>query len=121
MGSNTDATQSEKYATHIENKLRAESGGNLRTHYMTTKINVVQDGIAISSKYVPYERSRITSAGKSVFYKITQTTIYISINEYQDGMKGIGTVITKTEQYDYGNPKESSTRYENIELMDIEN
>ncbi|MFA8301438.1 MAG: RHS repeat-associated core domain-containing protein [Hyphomicrobiales bacterium] len=55
-------TESEKYATHVENQIRGENGLPLRTHY------------AINSDGNSYEPSRIIdSKGSSLFYQQTST------------------------------------------------
>ncbi|GHV35820.1 hypothetical protein FACS1894178_6210 [Bacteroidia bacterium] len=55
-------SNSEKYATHIENQLRAENGIPLRTHYANERI----DGVGFRG----YEPSRIIdSKSRSLFYQ----------------------------------------------------
>jgi hypothetical protein len=56
------ARESEKYATHIENQIRAENRLSLRTHY------------AINADKTGYQPSRIIdSNGRSLFYNQTRT------------------------------------------------
>lgn len=52
---------SEKYATHIENQLRAENGVPLRTHYAIAKSS--------SGTRVGWERTRVVRGNASLYYK----------------------------------------------------
>jgi RHS repeat-associated protein len=62
-------TGAEKYATHIENKLRAENGFPLRTYYGTVEVKASNDVMI-----VPYGTSLITKDRKSVFYWDTKSS-----------------------------------------------
>ncbi|MCL1943918.1 MAG: DUF6443 domain-containing protein [Candidatus Azobacteroides sp.] len=58
-GNSVNIPNSEKYATHIENQLRAENGISLRTHYTYGTIN---------GKNIGDERTRIINGNVSLFY-----------------------------------------------------
>ncbi|MCH2232537.1 MAG: type III secretion system effector protein [Crocinitomicaceae bacterium] len=109
-------SKAEIYAVHMENKMRAEAGVALRTHYASYTLTF-NDGSGRSPKTLPSENTRTIRAGKSLFYKVTHTTIYMSYSEYSDGYSGIGTKTVIKGGYDYRRPSKSTTTYEDVMLI----
>jgi hypothetical protein len=67
---NTVAAEAEKYATHIENKIRYENNIPLRTHY----------GLQASETGSFSGFGKISNEGKSLFFK-TEVTFFFIKNE----------------------------------------
>jgi hypothetical protein len=82
---------SEQYATHIENKLRAENGLNLREFY----------GARISEygNKLPIDASRITNGnGSSLFYK-TDVTFIFYMHKNQTTKEIFNTQVSRPYNY----------------------
>ena len=78
FGNGVIIPQSELYATHIENRIREESGLPLRTHYATVP--------CLDNRFsLPVERTRLISpAGYSLYFPGQQYTPYIMrFNKHQ--------------------------------------
>jgi hypothetical protein len=81
---------SEKYATHIENKMRAEANLPLRTHYSAEKIFDENNNL-ITVKGVEGTRI-INSNGRSLFYTYTHSYAIIDLRGISSGVVNVSDV-----------------------------